>query len=150
MQMRGVMSSSAVLAMWTCLWTIPDKDCPRGLPAFRWKRAVMLWIQTSWEQARRGRQEWAGGRLGQSNRHGIKMTVPLLLLKNTSSKISSLPLAPLLQRTTSPITCSATAPCLSAYSGSDQSVFASYWAATMLTNANGDLPGSSSSVSPHY
>jgi len=29
---------------------------------------------------------------GQNNRHGIKMTVPRLLLKNTSSKISSLPL----------------------------------------------------------
>lgn len=68
---------------------------------------------------------------GQSNRQGNKMIVPHLLLKNTSGEISFLPLSPFLQRSVSTITSSATAPCPSAYSGSDYPVLASYWVAIM-------------------
>lgn len=43
-----------------------------------------------------GGWEWAGGSLGRCNRHRIKMTVPCLLLDNTSHKIISLSLSSLL------------------------------------------------------
>lgn len=91
-------------------------------------------------------QQAGGSQLRQSHIHVIKIAVPHLLLKNTSSRINSFPLPPLLQRAVTPTISSATAPSLFAYSDSEKKTKpnqklaqASFWAATRFSNTNGDL-----------